>query len=71
MKKYDAKNDPKSITSETMKSRIPSVWRSMRELCVGLGRPVVLVLARGGDRCRFHQARASSAPTGTGSAAGS
>ena len=31
-KKYEAKNAPNSITSETMKSRMPSVCRSIREL---------------------------------------
>jgi hypothetical protein len=31
-KKYEAKNAPKSITSETMNSMIPRVWRSIREL---------------------------------------
>ena len=39
MKKYAAKNDPKSITSETMKSRMPSVWRSIRELWLASGGP--------------------------------
>jgi hypothetical protein len=36
-KKYEAKNAPKSITSETMKSRIPRVWRSIRELWLASG----------------------------------
>jgi hypothetical protein len=31
-KKYDAKKAPKSMISETMKSRMPRVWRSIREL---------------------------------------
>ena len=31
-KKYEAKNAPNSITSETTKRRIPRVWRSIREL---------------------------------------
>ena len=31
-KKYEAKNAPNSMISEMMKSRIPSVWRSIREL---------------------------------------
>ena len=57
-KKYEAKNAPNSMTSETMKSRMPSVWRSIRELCVRLRRPVVLVLVRvaDGDRGGLHQA---------------
>ena len=38
-KKYEAKNAPNSITSETMKSRIPSVWRSIRELWCASGGP--------------------------------
>ena len=36
-KKYEAKNAPNSITSETMKSRMPSVWRSIRELWLASG----------------------------------
>ena len=36
-KKYEAKNAPNSITSETMKSRIPRVWRSIRELWLASG----------------------------------
>jgi hypothetical protein len=36
-KKYEAKNAPKSITSETMKSRIPRVCRSIRELWFASG----------------------------------
>src|SRR5213595_2721844 len=39
MKKEEAKNAPKSITSETMKRRIPSVWRSIRELACASGGP--------------------------------
>src|SRR6187431_1658001 len=43
-KKYEAKKAPKSITSETMKSRIPSVWRSIRELwCSSCACPRVAV----------------------------
>jgi hypothetical protein len=36
-KKYEAKNAPKSITSETMKRRIPRVCRSIRELWLASG----------------------------------
>ena len=38
-KKYDAKKAPNSITSEMMKSRMPSVWRSIRELWLASGGP--------------------------------
>ncbi len=60
-----------------MKSRIPSVWRSIRELCVGLGRAVVLVAVADRYGGAFHQdstpapavsrvpSEASSRPTST------
>jgi hypothetical protein len=38
-KKYDAKKAPNSITSETMKSRMPSVCLSIRELWFASGGP--------------------------------
>ncbi len=39
MKKYDAKKAPNSITSEMMKSRMPSVWRSIFEEALASGGP--------------------------------
>ena len=38
-KKYEAKNAPNSIASETMKMRMPSVWRSIEELACASGGP--------------------------------
>ena len=38
-KKYEAKNAPNSMISETMKMRMPSVARSMRELLLASGGP--------------------------------
>ncbi len=39
MKKYAVKNAPKTITSEMMKSSIPSSWGSTRELRLAGGGP--------------------------------
>ena len=48
MKKYAVKKAPKTITSEMMKSSIPSSWGSTRELRLAERKPVLLVLVMAG-----------------------
>ena len=62
------KNAPKSITSEMMKSSIPSSWGSTREERLAVGRPVVLVAVAATEAAsirRSPSARRRSASTTT------